>query len=412
MSYKARQLGSHHIAVLAIVVAIFSITAFQGSQLAVNELTWQIRAIEKDGIIEAGRFSIADSVLQFGPVDLQGGDSTRELPISQVRSVVRIPKAAAGDRRPNIVSLRDGSVLYADSVETTQDAIRIQAGAETSIKVPLASVRSIQLSALNETQQKQWEAIVQATTDQDALVVIRSPESLDSVKGVVESIKPEIVELNFNGQTIPAPKNRLAGVLIYAPPSESEAPKAILQIKMVGGDKLQVAEITVGSNEVANILLVAGGTIELPLDQISELDFSIGSLRELAELKPFELGAQPRLSFLNTIDGADRMFEPRFVNSDLVFLGAGFSTFVVPEGFKQFVGEVKLAPKGDRFSPCKVEVLVEKTVVWQSDLTEVGVKQAFNVPIEPEQRLELRVKYKDDLPIGDVVLWLNPRLLR
>lgn len=318
------------------------------------------------------------------------------------------------------LQLSDGSRVFCERISSDGEQLRATMG-DRSFSLQSQQVQAARLGVLTEEQRAAWNEIRDAEFKSDVLVVKQPTGALTKIEGIVLGISPEAVTFEFSRQQVPVPFARLAGIRFYsASTSSTGKPVAVLKEKL--GNEWVVSELhTLDSYEI-RATLQSGSEITVPLGEMSEIDFSIGSVKYLAELPPIRQSADSIFDFpVATLKEQDVFgFRPipsrntpgQSIGPSLEFLGGSEATFEVPPGFTKLVGSVELRPKGTRFTRCTVELYLENNRIWHQELSETRQPASFEVPVVGEQRLRLVVKPGSKVPTGDVVMWLEPRLVR
>ncbi len=165
-----------------------------------------------------------------------------------------------------------------------------------------------------------------------------------------------------------------------------------------------------------------GASVDLPIENVAEIDFSFGSMRFLADMEPLERKVQPRLALAVKLPEAELLFGPRPAAADTTrgatagpgvqFMGAGAVVYRVPTDFKRLLGSVALTPDGPQYVPCKAQVFVEDKVVWEKTLDQPHDPQPIELEVEPGKRVRLVVESESKQPVGDQVTWRQLRFVK
>lgn len=382
-------------------------------------------------------------------VELQSGDKTSLVPLDKLRRL-NFAKPAGSQRSGGSsnaaqqVTLRDGSQFRYQSFSLSGGIARFELDSETALTLPAATVLHVQLQQLTPPQWTQWQAIVQSRATADRLVLIRSADALEKLEGIVSAVNADAASFDFGGQAIDAPLAKLAGLCLFsATPASGSAGGSVdegSQAKLSAivhdrsGSRWMATAISLPrDSQRVEIQLLAGATVVLPLEQLSEIDFSSGSTQYLADLQPLSRSSMKNaagsgesvsgaLPLGLAVAGAEELFGPRSrtvrelgrmtLGPSLEFVGSGSISYRIPAGFTRLRGEVELTPSGNRFTPCQVSVLLENEVIWQERLSETGRRWSVDVPIVADGRLRIEVAVEAQTPVGDIVLWHELRLVK
>jgi hypothetical protein len=365
---------------------------------------------------EAVRADLLEIQEQELLVRIDGQEQT--VAIDNVQSI-RFPDSPAASSPTKDLEVRflDGSIAFPRKVTTEGQQTLLEFDADFRMEIPTADMASIRLQALSAAQQPQWEAILDSRIAGDTLALIRSAESMDSAEGLIGGIGEETIQFDFGGQQIEAPRKRLAGLRFFNPPKEQA--KSICELSDVWGSRWNISSVRYDvESGLMRLNLVGGSMISLPPSRVQTMDFSIGSVHYLADKVPLDRGRQSALGLDIAVEGIDSVFGaqptqvPKTAGPSLKFVGGGWATFRVPAEYSRLMGTVYLAPSGNRFTACRVQVKMENEVLWEQELTQLNQRLDLSVAIEADQRIRFDVIPRNDFPVGDVVIWQELRFLK
>lgn len=324
---------------------------------------------------------------------------------------------AANDQRSAapVAVLRDGSRIFPSSVSGDSQSINFELDDVTKISTNVAHVQSIQLQPLTPVQRTQWESILYSRIAADTLVLVRSPESLDKIEGIVGDVQTDFVAFEFGGQALNAPRTKLAGLVYYSPAAKLATTACTVTDVWGNTWNASHAHASQGSDRI-ELLLACGAKVSLPLECLIELDFSRGSLLYLAEMTPIDQGWKGAIELDTPIPGSEQLFGaqsvllPKNEGPSLKLQGTGWVTYRVPEGYSKLLGTVLLGSGGNQFTPCRALVKLEEEVVWEQQLTDISQRLDLSVEVRADRRLKIEVLPQSSFPVGDVVVWQQLRL--
>ncbi|MFO0941291.1 MAG: hypothetical protein U0930_11030 [Pirellulales bacterium] len=347
---------------------------------------------------------------------VQVGSQTKSFPIQTLKSLQFATAAASEKSSGIVVALSDGSLINPSQVLASSQAVQLSLSPSLQISVPAANIASVRLQELNEKQATQWRAIQESRIAGDTLVVIRSTESVDKVEGSIVEINAERVLFEFNKQKIEAPRAKLAGLRFLTPSAKLQRINAV--VTDVNGNSLQVSKVASASASSVELTLACGATFQLPISQLKAIDFSVGSIKYVAELTPLAQKQANSLALKTPIAGVEQLFGPQPVTipqspgPSIKMLGSGSVTYRVPQEYVGLAGRVYLAPEGEQFTACSVEIRQENEVVWKGRLTHPNDRLDVSAKIVPESRLQLIVAADSSYPVGDAVIWQELRMMK
>lgn len=373
-------------------------------------------------VTESGQASYQAELIEFSDrgVKLRQTGQEREVPYVQLQKVKLVGRKPV--QRPLqgvIVDLRDGSRLHAERVSGDGQILLCDAG-PNKLQFAFKQVDRIQLRKLTAEQDKQWADMLEAPVSADTLILARAEDALDKIEGAVSKISADAIAFDFDGRQVDAPIAKLAGIRFFA--AAVEAPQKLL-VTIVDGqqNRWKAAGLSARTGQI-NLKLCGGATVDLPMLAPLEFDFSSGNTLYVATLTTLERASAPRLDLGLALPEVERLFGPRPVTAevseggtgptDIEFVGAGAATYRVPGGYTRLQGAIELTPAGKQFTPCRVAVMLENKLLWETVLQTPRQAQAIDLPVESERRLKLVVESKAHPPIGDLVRWKQLRLTK
>ncbi|MBX3424009.1 MAG: hypothetical protein KF752_20830 [Pirellulaceae bacterium] len=351
-------------------------------------------------------------------IELTVGGQSRQIALTSLRSL-RFPghRVEQSPSSSIVIRLLDGSRIAPRAVVSSEANLDLDLGPETKVTLSMRQLASVQFQALSPAQQNQWDAIMDSRISGDTLVLIRSPESLDKIEGSVGQIGPETIEFDFAGQKIAAPRAKLAGLRLLNPAIAAATTSGV--VRDVWGNVWNAASLECGAgSDTVTLALTGGATVNLPLHSLLEIDFSVGSLKYIADLSPLAHERLAGMELKLPIVGGEQLFGaqtvqlPKGNGPSLCFIGSGTVTYRVPKDYCRLEGSVYLAPTGNRFTACKAQVKMENEVLWEQLLEQPRQRVELNLDVQPDTRIQLSVIPQVQFPVGDVVVWEEIRLLK
>lgn len=118
------------------------------------------------------------------------------------------------------------------------------------------------------------------------MLVIRKNDVLDFVEGVVGKITPSDVQILLDGEPVTVKREKVFGVVVFQRGAANQKP--IGSLDLVNGDKLFARSVALSNGEF-QVTLPTGGEAKVPLAQVRRVDFSLGKLTWLGDLKPRDM---------------------------------------------------------------------------------------------------------------------------
>lgn len=347
---------------------------------------------------------------------------TRSIPFDRLLKARFAPPEKRAASESLTIELSDGSTINGSKIESDGTNVRFKSGAE-EFTVTTRQVDSCLLKPLPAPLAKQWQAIVDSRISADVLVLNRSAEALDKIEGIITSVSDQTVKFQFDGQTIDVQRSKLAGWRFFAP-EQKDRPKLLAVVRDRRNSIWMVESLTGqwANNESIQMKLVCGAEVKLQAASITEIDFSFGSMRFLADLEPIERKVPSRLALATAIPESEQLFGPRptaaatqrgaAVGPGIEFAGSGTIVYRVPTDFRRLMGTVSLTPEGTQFVPCKAQIMIEEKVVWEKTLTTPQEVIPLEIEVDSGKRLRLTIQAESRQPVGDHVSWRQLRFVK
>jgi len=193
------------------------------------------------------------------------------------------------------VLLHDGSRIAADGITATASDVRLTSAAIEETVIERQRVRGLLLKKLASDTQPQWAAFLKRDNERDLLVVQKRDEpGLDFLTGIVSGVTEENVPFLLDGSEIPVPRERIVGVVFGRADKADGRPEGA-RIQMADGSAFYGADIFV-EDGVVSFEAGWGEFVEIPLEQLAAVDYSVGRfhyLSDLPALKEAYFGLQP-----------------------------------------------------------------------------------------------------------------------
>ena len=328
-----------------------------------------------------------------------------------------------------LVRLVDGTQLHASSIQSADQQLTLAIGSR-QLTLATEYVSSIRFGSLSDDRLAEWRQYRDSEASSDTLVVRQPTGALTKIEGIVLGIAADGVQFEFGDSKIPVPFARLAGIRFFTSvgPPEGRAAGHILDglgndwaiSSLTGPHRSDESKADDAFN--VRVRLLAGIDVEIPVAELVVIDLATGSTMFLADLAPLRRTAKTLFDFPVADLNQDSLFGDRrlpphtipgsSLGPSLEFIGSGQTTFEIPDGFSKLQGAVEIRPQGDKFTPCTVKILVEGELLWSQRLAENNAPVRFELSVPANQRLSLVVDANSEIPTGDVVRWLAPRLMK
>ncbi|WP_171183579.1 NPCBM/NEW2 domain-containing protein [Alienimonas chondri] len=246
----------------------------------------QVEALPLNGAAASGSLVGAENER----VRLLTEDGERLLPFDDLAEL-RLPLPEAPPAvAESAVLLAGGSVLPVSAVTLVDGVLQASSPGLGTVSLPGAAVRAIRFRPLTGADLERWDELATSGPDGD-LVVVRRGERLDKLVGSVGGVGEETVPFLLNGSEVPLPRGRSNFIGIVFGGTDLDAKPVAILHPHVGG-ALRAASLNITAEGMAEMKLVDGPSVTVPLSGVASIDFAAGSVTPLADL-PLRGGPDP-----------------------------------------------------------------------------------------------------------------------
>jgi len=366
----------------------------------------QVRVTTVDGVTsDVDLVRVTDLGIQ-----IDSGGNPMTLAFDDLLSVTRTdpPSITSPTMRVELVS---GSRVAVSGVTSDGDTATLVLREQEPLNVPIKEIRWLRFRGSSPTVDPQWLGMVDKPRTTDVLVVRRTGDSLDEVEGIVKSMTAKAVTIDLDGEDLPAPIDKLEGVLFAN--SSRDAKQGKLLIEDTTGSRWKATSITAGKDDSLLISLAEGVTHQLPLSQLRMIE-STGSVQFLAPEMPAESSfeANAKIGLNNQL--ANQWFGAKSDDDrDIVLHADSFVEYRLDGQFSTILGTVLFDPSVAAGGNCSMKVLLDGKVVWDQTFDVSDSKpRGYELPIGSSKRVRFEVKSAGDGDLGDTLRVRQPRLVK
>jgi hypothetical protein len=321
------------------------------------------------------------------------------------------------------IELTDGSKIVARQYMVHGDQATITLLNDEVLKTPTRSIRNVRLQHVSEPVFNQWLQISTTKLDGDVLVV-RNGDNLDYHQGVLGDVNADVVQFQFDGEDLPVKRAKAYG-FIYRHPSDEAPSSPICRFTDTFGSHWQMSKITLEKN--LRWTTPAGLELSCSLENIASIDFSLGKVAYLSDLKPESTVWTPFFGTAKSLRSMEQFYAPRqdrnFESGPLQLAGTEYSkglairsrtemTYRLPGSFSRFKaiagiddsvrphGNVRLAIRGDN------NVLLDTSIAGTDE------PKTIDLDLTGVRKLIILVDFGNQLGVGDHLDLCNARIIK
>jgi NPCBM/NEW2 domain len=321
------------------------------------------------------------------------------------------------------IELTDGSTVVARQYTVHGEMATITLLNDEVLETPARSIRNVRLQHLSESMAGQWSQIISAKLDGDVLVVNKG-DNLDYHQGVLGDINAEVVRFQLDGDNLPINRAKVCG-LAYRHTSGEASSGPICRLNDIFGSHWQVSKI--GLEKKLQLTTPSGATFSCAPENVASIDYSLGKIVYLSDLKPESVTWSPYFRTEKTLPSIEQFYAPRqdrnFESNPLQLAGTEYSkglairsrtevVYRLPGSFTRLnaltgiddsvrpQGNVRLVIRGDN------NVLLDVTVAG------TDAPKPIDLDLSGVRRLTVLVDFGNRAGFGDHLDLCNARIIK
>ena len=371
---------------------------------------------------------VSGSIVELTPDRLvvASADGNVSLEMNKLLKLSLKQKASSPSPAPSsmvLVELTDGSTIAARQYTVSGDQASITLLNDEVLQTPTRTIRNVRLQTELESVAGQFSKILAKKFDADLLVVLKG-DNLDYHQGVLSDINAETVQFKLDGEILPIKRAKVYGLSYRHLSSETPSTPLFTVIDQFGSH-WQASKISL--NNKMQLTTPTGITYSCLQENISQIDFSMGKVIYLSDLKPESVVWEPFFSTAKKLPSIDRLSAPRndrnFDSNPLQLAGTeyekglairsrtemsyslpgSFSRFKAIAGIDDFVrpqGRVRLLIRGDN------------AVLLDVPISGADAPKTIDLDLAGVRKLTILVDFGNTVGFGDHLDLCNARITK
>ncbi|MDB5340890.1 MAG: hypothetical protein JWN70_6509, partial [Planctomycetaceae bacterium] len=239
--------------------------------------------------------------------------------------------------------------------------------------------------------------------------VVRKDNKLDFLAGVAGAVDDQVVKFLVDGEEVPVKRERVYG-LIYQPPAATGKPQSIIELQ---GDVTLQSKQIVSKDQTYEVILASGVSLTVPAGQVRTIDFSLGKVRQLSQLKPSDVQYVP---FWDQVWEYRKDVGP--LSSPITLGGVAYAkglsihsktklTFRLQGEYRLFqtvLGIDDMADDTGALGDVKLTISGDGKPLFESDVKGTDAPRKVDLNVTGVRELQVLVDYGGELDIAD---WLS-----
>ena len=360
-------------------------------------------------------------------ISLTGDDGRQDLPTNRLLYVA--PKTPAGPpevaEKPTAwIELTDESVLKATSFTVHKGTATVTLGGRQT-EIPTAALRKVRFADPASSQSPAWPADVGNGVTSDLLSVRTKDGGVDFLEGVVGDITNENVVFQSQGETVPAKRTKIDG-MIYYHKADEKAPEAQCIVEDASGNRLCAKSVSL-ADDVLQVETSAGATVSVPWSNIARLDYSAGKVVFLSDLEPQSMLWTPYFDFGTAAPALAQYYAPRrdvgLDRQPLRLAGQTYSkglalasrteiSYRLPAGVKKFKATAGIDDSVREVGRVQLTISLDGKKLFDKAITGKQPPVELDFDVAGAKRLSILVDYGADSDVGDFLDLADARMLK
>jgi len=356
-----------------------------------------------------------------------------EFPIAETAMVVMASAVPVdGNALVDILKLSDGTIIHCRSISGKDNTWSVESESNVRLTTSPSIMTSLQFRNLNKTVREAAGQNAGGTALTDEMLIIRPGDQIDRIPGVILGLDETSVSFSFDGQTIPAPRAKLAG-LVWAQPEEFPYNPTI-RIRTLDGSKWEATDLKFSQSAENGPMfrwsLRGGIECTCKPEQVASIDFSNAIVRWFASIPVLESKAFDNPFLSVPVSGRSILLAPHFAarttglgaasepanepsTKNLLFPVDGEIVARVPDGTTRFRTRIVRPDDAKIQDKILCEIWSNEDLLWSnadaSVNTSVDAPWVVDVAVKAEKRIRLVVRSNAKVSAGSMVTWLQPR---
>ncbi len=332
------------------------------------------------------------------------------------RAIEQVLKIVFGNRQAPSASLytlelTDGSILQAKQISFDSKKASVRMSGGHSIEMKPSSLKLLYKSGLSADQIK---AIRNSAAQMDTAFIAKK-DILDSLDGAAHSFDGNNLQFEWDNETLPISKDRLAGILFYRPRAQRGTPKCLIE-DVLGNSIWAKSVQLIGSQLKAESAL--GFTTALELKLVKVLDYSLGKVVFLSDLQPASVRETPFFDIVwhYTVDknlrGDPLRLDGKQYKRGLSLHSRCRLTYSIAGKYKRFVADVGIDDSVGQLGHVLCQVIGDGKTLFQSEIEGGRPPKKLDLEVKGVRTLVLFVDFGQRLDIGDRLNFADAKLVR
>lgn len=312
------------------------------------------------------------------------------------------------------VRLTDATLLLVSGYTSSTKEARLTHPVLGEIKLPLSAIHSVRFAAADSKVDTNWKQLLSKTASKDQ-VAVRKNDVLDHLDGVIGSIDDTTVKFTLDGEEIPVKRERVFGIIFAK--RDPAAGKTAAAVDLATGDRLSAKSIA-WEADAWKIRLVQGTEFSIPVSSVQVIDYSLGKIAYLSDMKPRDVKYTPFFDLVwefrrdRSLDGRALSLGNKTYSKGLSVHSLTVLKYRIGGDYRRFQTVVGI-DDDIRAGNADVVIKGDGRVLFKGSARAGQPPQPLDLDVTGIVELEITVGYgEDELDIGDRVHLADAKVVK
>jgi NPCBM/NEW2 domain len=346
------------------------------------------------------------------------GKEEKKVPVSSLLEIIypESDESDSDDKEILEIQLTDETSFFSNEVLIENNDVLITSPDVGKTVLHLDTVSNIRLGAGDNNIIDSWEILCSRNHKQD-LLVIRKGDILDHLDGTITSITKEKINFLLDGSEISANRKKIFGLIYARKPiaNTNSVCKAVLQNSSI----MNLASIIRSVDDsFYQAELSVGGEIKIPIDSLKRLDFSLGKIQYLSDMKPVEVVYTPFFDVKweyqkdRNMDGGPIRLERKKYEKGLCIHSKTYLRYRLAGNYRRFQAVMGIDDSVKKLGNVHVVISADTKQLIKTDVSGDDDPREIDLDVSGVRDLIILVDFGSNLDISDHLDLANARLIK
>ncbi len=342
----------------------------------------------------------------------------KKVPVSSLLEIVypEPEESDSHDKEFLTIQLTDETSFFSNEILIDNNDVSINSDDVGETVLHLDTISNIRLGTGDNNIINSWDKLCSRNHKQD-LLVIRKGDILDHLDGTITSITKEKINFLMEGSEISANRKKVFG-LIYARKQKTNT-NAVCKAVLQNNSIVNLASIIrIADESFYQAELLVGGKIKIPAHSLKRLDFSLGKIQYLSEMKPVEVVYTPFFDVKweyqkdRNMDGGPLRLGRKKYEKGLCIHSKTYLRYRLAGNYRRFQAVMGIDDSVKKLGNVHIVISADSKKLLEADVSGDDDPREFDLDVSGVRDLIILVDFGSNLDISDHLDLANARLLK